>query len=321
MSAKAWGLALGSGAAKGWAHIGVLQALEKEGLRPDVVAGTSMGALVGSVYCAGGLDKLQESAVDLNIASVFFYVVEMGPHRSGLLEGDRVLEFIEKHLPVTDFDALSIPFRCVATDLLRGEAVEFSRGELLPAVRASISIPGLFTPVYRDGLVLVDGGVVNPLPVDVARAMGAEVVVAVDLNPGAPHSPVARTAPLHMLDKIRVRVARTRATKPDLRWLARIEERIQALDPERLGWVKSILAPDPVPHLLEVIDTSMMILEGRVTKLNLMEHPADLLLQPRADDITIMDFHRAGDAIEAGRRAVEPHIDTIRRLVGDNSGV
>ena len=176
------GLALGSGGARGWAHLGVLRALKEKGIEVDVVAGTSMGSVAGAFFAAGREDALRELAenLDWRLLRQFFWEISLS--RSGLTDGRRLLAETKKILGVDEFRETRLPFRAVATDLDTGGEVVLDAGNLLQALRASISIPGLFSPVRIGDRLLVDGGLVNPVPVNVVRAMGAQYVVAVDVT-------------------------------------------------------------------------------------------------------------------------------------------
>jgi NTE family protein len=178
------GIALGSGGARGLAHIGVLEELAGMGIYPDLVAGTSMGSVVGAGYCSGHLQDMKEMALSLDVRTMIFRFMEFGLPRSGLVEGKRITELIGELMPEATFETLQKPLRCVATNLKTGEEVVFSKGKLQPAIRASISIPGIFSPAEMDGQYLIDGGLVNPIPVDQVREMGADHILAVDVNHG-----------------------------------------------------------------------------------------------------------------------------------------
>lgn len=174
------GLALGSGSARGWAHIGVIRALEQAGVRPDLVCGTSIGSLVGAAYAAGELDRLEQWALSLRPGEVIkFLDVSLG---RGLVKGDRIMSFFRGNFRDQPIEELTLPFAAVATSLETGTEVWLRQGSTLAAIRASIAIPGLLAPVQHEGSLLVDGGLVNPVPVSLARAMGAGFVIAVDLN-------------------------------------------------------------------------------------------------------------------------------------------
>ncbi|WP_286877220.1 patatin-like phospholipase family protein, partial [Delftia sp. 67-8] len=174
------GLALGSGSARGWAHFGVLRALEDAGLRPDIICGSSIGALVGASYAAGEMQRFEEWVLGLGMRKVFgFMDFNIA---GGMLKGEKLISFWREHFVDSAIEDLKIPFGAVATDLHSGAEVWLRKGSIADAVRASIALPGLFTPVQREGRLLVDGGIVNPVPASLARAMGADIVIAVDLN-------------------------------------------------------------------------------------------------------------------------------------------
>ena len=164
------GLALGSGSARGWAHIGVIDALLKENIPIDYIAGTSIGAFVGAFYAVGEFDYLKEFAQKLDWKEVISFFDVRFPSK-GFLDGSRINELISKQMQNKNIEETLIPFITVATNLETGKEVLFTKGNIVDAVRASISIPGVFTPVKQNGHYLVDGGVVNPLPVDVVRNM------------------------------------------------------------------------------------------------------------------------------------------------------
>ncbi|MBX3662029.1 MAG: patatin-like phospholipase family protein [Burkholderiales bacterium] len=176
------GIALGAGSARGWAHIGVLRALAKAGIRPQIVCGSSIGALVGAVHAAGQLDALEDWVLGLTWRKVlgFFDISFNG----GFLKGAKLITYLEDHLLDRSIEELELPFAAVATDLRSGREIWLREGRAADAVRASIALPGLFTPVERDGRLLVDGALVNPVPVSLCRAMGADVVIGVDLGSG-----------------------------------------------------------------------------------------------------------------------------------------
>ena len=176
------GIALGSGAARGWAHIGVLRVLEEAGIRPQIVCGTSIGALVGAVYADGDLDALEDWVLGLTWRKVlgFFDISFNG----GFLKGAKLITYLRDNLLETTVEELAIPFGAVATDLRSGREVWLREGRAVDVVRASIALPGLFTPFEQDGRLLVDGALVNPVPVSLCRAMGADFVIGVDLGSG-----------------------------------------------------------------------------------------------------------------------------------------
>ena len=175
------GLALGGGAARGWAHIGVIRALQEKNIRITHIAGTSIGAFVGAFAATGRLDDLEREILAFDWKQGLGYFASV-PSRTGMLNGRRITDFLGEHLGLVNLDGTQIPLRTVATDLRNGDEVVLARGDLVRAVRASIAVPGIFTPVEHAGRLLVDGGLINPVPVNVVRQMGARHVVAVDLN-------------------------------------------------------------------------------------------------------------------------------------------
>ncbi len=191
-SIKKTALVLGSGGARGWAHIGVLKALAELGCKPDMVVGTSIGAIVAAIHAAGVIDEAERVASSIDwkqVAKLFF---EVNLPRSGLVKGARIMDLLRTLIPAKRIEHLAVTFAAVATDLRLEQEVVLDEGDLFKALRASFSIPGVFTPVeYTKGQWLVDGGVVNPLPVSVARSMGATHVVGVDINlKGAKHEKI-----------------------------------------------------------------------------------------------------------------------------------
>ncbi|TAM48132.1 MAG: patatin [Acidobacteria bacterium] len=251
------GLALGSGSARGWAHIGVIRALEQAGVRPDLVCGTSIGSLVGAAYAAGELDRLEQWALSLRPGEVIKFL-DVSPRR-GLVKGERIMSFFQRNFRDRPLEELGMPFAAVATSLENGAEVWLRRGSTLGAVRASIAIPGLLAPVQHEGSVLVDGGLVNPVPVSLARAMGAEFVIAVDLN--------SDLAGRHL---------RARPQRGD------------------------VTMPPPL-----VLASAINIMQVRITRSRLAGEPPDLLVTPRLAHFGLLDYHRAEEGIEEGRRAVE----------------
>ena len=279
------GLALGSGSARGWAHIGVIRALEKAGVRPDLVCGTSIGALVGAAYAAGELDRLEQWVLGLGIGDVvgFFDVGITG----GLLKGARLGEFARQHFADRPIEQLAMPFATVATALRTGAEVWLREGSTLEAVHASIALPGLFTPVRRDGAFLVDGGLVNPVPVSLARAMGADVVIAVDLASD-------------ILGR-RLRAAAPADAPPGAvsKWMRKLKDNVGALVPG-----KSSDEP-AMPSILDVMTTSMDIMQVRIARSRMAGDPPEVVVAPRLARLRLLDFHCAKEAIEEGQRAVE----------------
>lgn len=279
------GLALGGGSARGWAHIGVIRALEELGVHADVIAGTSIGALVGAAHAGGQLDAFERWVRGLTRKDVFSLMdFQLG---GGMLKGTRLMEFFRSHFHDSRIEELDLPFAATATVLQTGAEVWLRSGSTVDAVRASIALPALFTPVHHEGRWLVDGGLVNPVPVSLARAMEADVVIAVDL-----------AADL---------VGRTLRTPPNAEpmaagrdWLRWLQASVAYAAPGAPAAAQAAL-----PSLLSVVTASIEIMQVRITRSRMAGDPPDALIRPRAAHIGVMDFHHAADAIDAGRRAVE----------------
>ena len=292
------GLALGSGSARGWAHIGVIRALEEAGVRPDLVCGTSIGALVGAAYAAGELERLESWVLGLQIGDVVgFADVSLS---AGLLKGDRLMQFFRGNFADRPIEQLGVPFAAVATSLQTGAEVWLRSGSTLDAVRASIALPGIFTPVRWEGSLLVDGGLTNPIPVSLARAMGADVVIAVDLGSD-------------MLGRHFRTSASPEAPASPPQWMLRLRENLRVLAPE-----KSSEEP-PMPSMMDVVSTCLDIVLVRIARSRMAGEPPEVLVAPRLARLRLLDFHRAKEAIEEGRRAVERVAHSLAVINGQAS--
>jgi NTE family protein len=276
------GLALGSGSSRGWAHIGVIRALEERGITPDVVCGTSIGALVGAAYASGELDRLEKWVTGLAWTNVV-RLMDL-TWRGGLIRGTRLFTLFRTIFQEREISELPVPYGAIATELHSGRELWLRQGNVLEAVRASCAMPGLFTPVVRDGTVLVDGGLVNPVPVSMCRALGAELVVAVDLSWGK-------------LGPYRQSKDRKLAPREVPGWLDRL----------RPSWFQGKTSAEgpSIPSIFDVFMTSLDIVEMRVARSRLAGEPADVLITPLLPDFATMDFHRATEAIAEGRAAVD----------------
>lgn len=303
---KRVGLALGSGGARGWAHVGVLEVLEEKGVAVDMVAGVSMGAVVGAFFAAGRMAPLRELAVniDWNRLRQFFWEISLS--RSGLTDGKRLLEETAKLLEASTFEELVVPLRTVATDLANGGEVVLAAGDLLQALRASISIPGLFSPVRLDGRLLVDGGLVNPVPINVARAMGAQVVIAVDVSQGyeleeksaRDVSDEVPAAPARSL-----RLPRQKDEEESDGPLQALGQFFEDVETKMRQMKASWQARETKPDMLDVLVRSVRIMEAQIVRARREFEPPDILIEPQVGGIGTLDFQRAKEAIAAGRKA------------------
>ena len=282
---------LGSGAARGWSHIGVLRALSAEGVKPDLIAGCSIGALVGAAFAAGRLDQLEAWARALDWKSMLRLIdIRL---RGGLIKGERVTDFFRQQLVESEFSELAIPFAAVATDLHSGQEIWLREGRVSDAVRASIAVPGLFRPVLREDRYLIDGGVVNPVPVSLARAMGADVVIAVDVGSDI----VGRHA----------RRKREDSNTPTGR-----HRLLGKLFPRRDEVPAEEGETGAPPSMLQALMGSIDVMQVRIARSRLAGEPPDVLLTPRLAHLGSLDYHRAEIAIVEGREAVARMLPAIR---------
>lgn len=297
------GIALGGGAARGWAHLGVLRWLREHEIEPDVISGTSIGALVGAAAAAGTLDEMETWAQALTWQDVLSYLdVSFG---GGLISGKRLFQFFEAQLPDQEIQQLQRPFGAVATELTTGQEVWFREGSMYRAVRASMALPGLMTPVKHGEQWLVDGGLVNPVPVSLCRALGAERVIAVDLNADLLSHRAAgmqTTDSGKRLDKALNRIQ-------EIPWLSLLGEGLLTRTQQ---WVNDFKRDsDALPSLVDVLTQSVYIMQMRITRARMAGDPPDILLAPKLGHIRLVEFHRATDAIEAGYRCAEASGATI----------
>ena len=290
------GLALGSGAARGWSHIGVINALKRLGVDVDLVAGCSIGSLVGAAHACGKMPELETWVRSFSFWDVLRLMV-LSWQRGGLLRGERVFNRFREIMPLDDFKHCQMPFGAVATNLSTGREIWFTEGDLHLAVRASCSMPGLMAPVPHNGYWLVDGGVVNPVPVSLTRAMGADIVIAVDLQ---------HDAHLMQQDLMPINVQNEAADNDKLAWHERLRGRLGRVASQKLV---------SAPTAMEIMTTSIQVLENRLKRNRMAGDPPDILIQPFCPQISTLDFHRAEAAIAAGALAVEKKMDELLPLV------
>lgn len=290
------GLALGGGAARGFAHIGVLRALAAHGIVPDVIVGTSIGAVVGSCFIGGHLDAFEAWARSLTRRGVLGYL-DISLRGSGLINGDRLATRLEDAFGDQAIETLPHRFACIATEITSGHEIWLTRGRLVEALRASYALPGIFAPIRLGGRWLVDGALVNPVPVSAARALGARLVIAVNL-----------TADLFGRG----------STIADHGSDANDERVIEALHngagrmfgPERT-LRRQLLGAAKRPGIPTVMIEAFNVMQDRITRARLAGDPPDVLINPRLGTIGWFDFHRAEEAITVGAQAAERALDSI----------
>lgn len=301
------GIALGSGSARGWAHIGVLQALAKMGIKPEIVAGSSIGALVGAAYASNQLDEMEEMVKALSWKDIVGYL-DMSIMAGGLIEGEKLTNFFSHHIKQEDIESLSLRFAAVATELNTGREIWLQNGNLLNAVRASVALPGLFTPFNYKGKWLVDGGIVDPVPVSLCRAMGAEVVIAVSLNGGI----VGKHG-----RKNDQPVNGKKAKENETALLSRISYQLEKVLLDNKNIILARLFGESLksPGLIEVLAGSINIMQDRITRSRMAGDPPDIILSPRLSSLGLLEFDRGAVAIEEGRSCVNRMRSALDHIV------
>lgn len=282
------GLALGSGIVRGWAHIGVIRALVRHGFKPDIIAGTSVGALAGAAYATNKLDDLEDWARDLTRMRLMRYM-DLHVKTGGLLGGRKLLKLLREHWPDDKIDDLDVKFVAVASDMATGHEVWLRSGDLVQAMRASFALPGIFPPMKYGNRLLVDGALVNPVPVSACQALGANMIIAVNLNgdvigkarkPGRSYPTVAGFDP---------------ATEDAPNIAKRLFNR----------------QPDS-PSMFGVLASAMNIVQDRLARSRLAGEPPDVMIVPRIGHIGLMEFEKVDELIRAGEAAVEAMLPQLR---------
>lgn len=292
------GLALGGGAARGWAHIGVLRALAQAGIVPDIIAGTSIGAVVGGCFAAGRLDDLEGFARDLTRRKVFGYL-DINFSGSGLINGQRVVERLESKLANITVESVPTRFVAVATEIGTGQEIWLSRGSLVDAMRASYAIPGIFKPVNIEGRWLFDGALVNPVPVSVCRALGARYVIAINLNSD---------------------LCGRGSVLPELHLTEEAPAPQPPPEKERTGARKLLQrqlfgGADSGPGISTVMVDAFNIVQDRIARSRLAGDPPDAIINPRLAGIGLFEFHRADELINRGIVAAQRELGDLKREI------
>lgn len=306
---KKIGLALGSGSARGWSHIGVIRGLQEAGIHIDLVCGTSMGAMVAGAFAAGFIDVMDDWVRGLTWPDILGFMDVRLP-RSGLIEGDKLTRYFREKISDSNIEDLPMPFAAVTTNLKSGREVWIREGSLMDAIRASMSMPGILTPFHRDGGWFVDGGLINPVPVSLCRNMGADIVLAVDLNNDIMGRSFNRTE-----NRETVSPRQENGQYLPSRLASFFNGKIKS---GQLSIFKRFAQNQPSkgPTLFEVIATSVYIMQDQITKHRLATDPPDVLILPRLAHIGLLEFNRAEEAIGEGRKAVELILPILHDAIG-----
>ena len=307
------GLALGGGSARGWAHIGVLRALNDAGIHPDVVAGTSIGAVVGGCYVAGQLDALETFARSLTRRRVLGFL-DFNFSGTGLITGKRLCDALDKRMRDVDIEALPKRFVAVATEIGTGHEIWLSRGRIVDAMRASYALPGIFRPVRINGRWLFDGALVNPVPVSVCRAFGARYVIAVNVNWDT--SSRGTIVP-HLEENIEHPVSTPDAAEDEAQGgvIARNKRAMKKLLQRQLFG-----RFDNGPGISRVMVEAFNIVQDRIARSRLAGDPPDMIISPRLPAFGLFDFHRAEPLIEGGAAAARREIEELKRDLESRRG-
>ncbi len=295
------GIALSGGLARGFAHIGVLKTLLKAGIKPEIVTGTSIGAVVGGCYLMDRLDEIEEWALSLNRMKVLSYL-DFRVRSAGLIGGKKLMALLESHFDDSLIEDIPLPYVAIATNLLTGHEVWLRRGRLIDAMRASFALPGVFPPVERNHRLLIDGALVNPIPIGACQAMGSRMTIAVDLNcdvigqavkPGQRYQTIAG---FDMFDDSDVpKEEQKKASNPLTKRLFRRESES--------------------PSLFGVMVSSLGIMQDRLTRVRIASDPPDIHIKPHVGHIGLMEFERAKELIQAGEFAAEAALPDLRAAI------
>ncbi len=299
------GLALGGGVARGWAHIGAIRALIEAGIEPDIISGTSIGALVGASYLSGNLDTIEDWARSLNKRRLIGYMdIRWGG--AGLMRGERLAKVLNHYLGDINIEDMDRKFAAVACDLRTGYEVWLQNGPLVPALRASYALPGAFEPIKIDNRYMIDGALVNPVPVSTCRALGAHIVIAVSLN-GDAFGPIGSSHDMDFDDQ------EVDAMDP----FELAGQSLNKLRPDRL-LLKSLIGgtkSDGNLKLGSVMMGTLNIVMDRIARSRLAGDPPDVFVAPRIGHIGMTEFSRADELIERGYRAMQHEIPLIQSVI------
>lgn len=292
------GLALGSGSSRGWSHIGVIAALADLGIAPNVICGTSIGALVGASYISGNLDKLEEWVCSLTKFEMARFI-NINTSLNGFVNKERLHHFLNEYVARDDsvIEDFTKRYAAVATDLESGREVWLTKGSVIEAVWSSISLPGLFPAIRNNNKWLVEGGLVNPVPVSVCRALGADIVIAVNLNGDIVGKHFQKPK---------------NAVKRDMGVVSKINDLVREYTASVFATTK---VEDQPPGLFEAIAGSVNITQDRITRSRMAGDPPDILLSPKLSHIGLLEFYRANEAISEGKKCVQRIMPEIKHVL------
>jgi NTE family protein len=296
------GIALGGGAARGFAHIGVLQTLLANGIKPDVVTGTSMGAVIGGCYAAGQIDAITDWALSLTRRRVLGYL-DVSLSGASMINGGRLARRLESTVGRTKIESLDTRFAAIATEIDTGHEVWLTRGRLLEALRASYALPGVFAPVRVGGRWLLDGALVNPVPVSAARSLDARLVIGVATNADL----FGRGTTIHSHGFDEDEAVSTDGKAEERTWRGKFGA--------QKFLRRKFFGSEGRPGLPTVMIEAYNVMQDRITRARLAGDPADIMINPRLGHIGMFDFHRAEEAIKLGAEAAERSIETIAQAI------
>lgn len=290
-------LVLSSGGARGIAHIGVIQELEKSGYTITSIAGTSMGALVGGLQAKGSLPEFTEWLLKFTKMDVIKFM-DLTINRGGLVKGEKIMKTLGDFFGESLIEDLPVAFACVAADLNSHNEIVFAKGDLLQAIRASISIPTVFQPVTLNGKILVDGGVINPLPLDLIKRSPDDMLIAVNVNANIPYNLTRKKA---VSSEHETHYGKVRAML-NQRWSGVIEQYVEKYKNEK--------PPSPKPvNLFDVISESINLAQNKIASMYIEKYNPDLLIEVSHNSATTFDFYKSEELIEAGRKACRKALD------------
>ena len=297
------GLALGSGSSRGWSHIGIINELSKLDIEPDIVCGTSVGAMVGAAYARGNIDKLEQWARSLTKFDVAKFL-DINTSMTGFVHTERFHSFLNEYIASDEdnIEDLSKVYAAVATDLESGREIWLTEGSLIQAVWSSMALPGLFPAIRHDDRWLTDGGLVNPVPVSTCRALGADIVIAVNLNG----------------DIVGKHIDRAGAKVIEKKMNSGITKKITDMVKEytNLSFLNGDEDEEQPPGLLNAIAASVNITQDRITRSRMAGDPPDIVFSPKLSNIGLLELYRASEAISEGRRCVQRQLSEIEYVLG-----